>query len=368
MVLTLLVGAQAAPAQSTDVEKLLELLVKKNVITSKEAAAIRDEVAQEKTVQQARAAAEKQAQTAAPPREQTVTASRMLRLHGWAQTRFTDAAGIKNSFELRRARLDMRGDITDKIAYRMQVDFVRSPVLLDAYVDLNHLSWAKLRVGQFKVPFSFENLTSSRDLLTIERSVAVLALVPGRDTGNNGRDIGFRLEGNIVRGDGKPIFDYTVGMFNGAGINRRDDNHRKDGSVRLVFHPAHGLQLAGDYYNGETGVAQVDRERAAFEFNFTRGDWTAQGEYIWGRDGGVHRRGSHTMLAYSFHHKVQGVFRFEEVDLNRALSGTDTRGYLVGINWYINNYVKWQNNYAAFDERARTKFNHTLLSQLQFQF
>jgi phosphate-selective porin len=319
-------------------------------------------------VQEAQVAAEKLAKPPEPPREQNVTASRRLRVSGWAQTRYSDAAGTTGSFELRRARLNLRGDISDKIAYRLQADFVRSPVLLDAYVDVNHLSWARLRVGQFKVPFSYENLMSSRELLTVERSLPVLTLVPGRDTGNNGRDIGFRAEGSIVRGDGKPLFDYTVGIFNGAGINRRDDNHRKDGAVRVVVHAAPGLQLAGSYYNGETGTAQVDRERAAAEFSFQRGNWTVRGEYLWSRDGSVHARGSYTMAAYRFRPQWEAVFRFEEIDPRRLVKHDDTRGYLIGLNWYVNRYVKWQNNYVIFDETGKRRVNHTLLSQFQFEF
>lgn len=359
--------APAAAAQGAEVEKLLELLVKKNVITQEEATALREEIVQEKVVQQAQAAVEKQNQ-AAQVKDQTVAASRPLRLSGWAQGRFSSTAGTKNSMELRRARLDLRGNITDKIAYRMQADFVRSPVLLDAYVDFTHLSFAKLRVGQFKVPFSQENLISSKDLITIERSLVVNTFAPGRDTGNNGRDIGFMVEGNIARGDGKPLFDYSVGLFNGAGINRRDDNHRKDAAVRLVTHLARGIRLGGAYYNGQNGPTQTDKERAMGEFSFVRQNLLVQGEYIWGRDAAVHRRGSYTTLAYKFRPQWQGVFRFEEFNPNRRVANDETRTYVMGVNWLLNDYVKFQANYNVGDEAFRSKLNHTFLTQLQFAF
>ena len=357
----------SAWAQSSELDSLLELLVKKNLVTQQEADSLRDELARDRVSQQAQTLIDKQAQTG-QVKEQPVTASRQVRLSGWAQTRFTSTAGTKNSIELRRARLAVGGNLTDSISYRMQADLVRSPVLLDAHMDFTRLPFAKLRIGQFKVPFSQENLISSKDLLTIERALPVLNLVPGRDTSNNGRDIGLQVEGNIVRGDGRPLFDYTVGLFNGAGINRRDDNHRKDAAIRVVGHLARGLWIGGEYYNGQTGVTQTDKERAAAEFFLRRGSFTVQGEYIWGRDGATHKRGSYTMVAYRFRPRWEGIFRFEKLEPNKSALRDDTRAYLVGFNWYFNDWVKFQLNYSANDEAARPRLNHTMLTQFQFQF
>lgn len=363
----LLVFPPVARAQSSELERLLELLVKKNLVTQEEADSLREEVGRDRVSQQAQALIEEQAQ-AGQSKEQSVTASRKVRLSGWAQTRFTSTGGTKNTIELRRARLAVGGNLTDSISYRVQADFVRSPVLLDAHMDFTRLQFARLRVGQFKVPFSQENLVSSKDLLTVERALPVLNLAPGRDTGNNGRDIGLQVDGSIVRGDGRPLFDYTVGLFNGAGINRRDDNHRKDAAVRVVAHLARGLWIGGEYYTGATGVSQTEKERAAAEFFFHRASLTAQGEYIWGHDGGTHKRGSYTMVAYRFRPRWEGVFRFEELEPDKVATGDDTRAYLIGVNWYLNDWVKFQLNYSANDEAARQRLNHTLLTLFQFQF
>ena len=279
--------------QTSDIDRLLELLVKKNVITQAEATAFREEVGQERVVQQAQAIADKQVQ-AAQLKEQPVTASRIARLSGWAQTRYISTAGTKNTFELRRARVQVAGNLADDISYKVQADFVRSPVLLDARVDFTHFQWARLTIGQFKIPFSQENLISSKDLLTMDRSLVVNTIVPGRDTGSNGRDIGVQVEGSIVRSDGRPLFDYSVGLFNGAGTNTKDNNHRKDPTFRLVAHLTRDLWIGGDYYRGWTGATQIDKERSEGEFAFTRPNWSVRGEYIWACDGAVCKRGSYT--------------------------------------------------------------------------
>jgi phosphate-selective porin OprO/OprP len=368
LVLGVLFFAPALRAQqSTETDRLLNFLVKKNVITSEEASALREEMAQDRVTQQAQAIADKQLQ-AAQAKEQPVTASRVTKLSGWAQTRYISTAGTKNTMELRRARIQVSGNLADDISYKVQADFVRSPVLLDARVDFTHFQWARLTIGQFKIPFSQENLTSSKDLLSMDRSLVVNTIVPGRDTGSNGRDIGFQIEGNIVRRDGRPLFDYSAGLFNGAGTNKKDDNHRKDAALRVVAHVTRDFWMGGDYYNGSTGVTQIDKERAAGEFAFTRKDWSVRGEYIWGRDGIVHKRGSYTQFAYRFRPKWEGLFKFEDFDSNVHTAKNEVRTYIMGLNWYLSNWVKFQANYGAGDETARTRLNHTFQTQFQFQF
>jgi phosphate-selective porin OprO and OprP len=368
LLFTLLFFAPGLRAQQTsDVDRLLELLVKKNVITREEATAFREEVGQERVVQQAQAIADKQLQVA-QLKEQPVTASRVARLSGWAQTRYISTAGTKNTFELRRARVQVAGNLADDISYKIQADFVRSPVLLDARVDFMHFQWAKLTIGQFKIPFSQENLISSKDLLTMDRSLVVNTIIPGRDTGSNGRDIGVQVEGSIVRSDGRPLFDYSIGLFNGAGTNTKDNNHRKDPAVRMVAHLTRDLWVGGDYYRGWTGVTQIEKERSEGEFAYTRPNWSLRGEYIRARDGAVRKRGSYTQFAYLFKPQWEGVFKFEDFDANTHAANDEIRTYLLGLNWYLSNWVKFQANYGVGDETARIRLNHTFQTQFQFQF
>jgi phosphate-selective porin len=248
------------------------------------------------------------------------------------------------------------------------VDAVRSPILLDARLDVNYLPYAKLIVGQFKIPFSQENLISSRDLIPIERSLVVNNLVPGRDIGSNGRDIGAQIAGNFFGGDGRPLFDYSVGVFNGAGINRRDDNRRKDVAARLVVHPLAELSLAGDYYNGATGTSELSRERSGAEFAYVGRSYSLRGEYIWGHDAAIDKRGWYTQFAYRFKPKWEGLFRFDNFDPDRQARNDTTNTYLTGVNWYLSKWVKFQANYGVVDEEARTKLTHTFLTQVQFQY
>lgn len=199
-------------AWASDVDRLLDLLVKKHVVSEGEAAALRQEIESDKASERVRTLEEQQNQEA-EKKEHPVSASSRIKLSGWVQARWTNGVGTNNPLEIRRARLAVDGNLAPKVGYRVQIDAVRSPDLLDARLDVNLSPYARLTFGQFKIPFSQENLVSSRDLISIERSLVGNSLVPGRDNGSNGRDIGAQLEGNVVRNDGRPLFGYSVGLF-----------------------------------------------------------------------------------------------------------------------------------------------------------
>lgn len=365
VMITVLFAAQSVRA--SEVDRLLDLLVKKHVVTEEEAATLREEIEQEKVSQKAQAIVEKQNQEA-EKKEHPVTASSRMKLSGWVQTRWTNAVGTTNPLEIRRGRIALDGNLTPRVGYKVQIDAVRSPVLLDARLDLKLSPYARLTFGQFKIPFSQENLVSSRDLIAIERSNVVNSLVPGRDNGSNGRDIGAQLEGNILRNDGRPLFGYSVGLFNGAGINRRDDNRRKDVAGRLVLYPLAHLWIAGDYYHGASGTKELSKERAGTEFAFVHKLYSLRGEYIWGHDDAVRKRGWYTQFAYRFQEKWEGFLRFDNYDPDRGKPRDVSSTYLLGVNWFVTNGVKLQANYGLVDYKARTDLTNLFLTQVQFQF
>lgn len=87
--------------------------------------------------------------------------------------------------EFRRARLYLSGDIYKNIGFKLQLGFASGgrPDFKDAYIALKKIPIVgNLRVGHFKEPFSLEELTSSKYITLIERSLNN-AFVPGRNTG-----------------------------------------------------------------------------------------------------------------------------------------------------------------------------------------
>lgn len=122
-----------------------------------------------------------------------------------------DSSAVGSGFDLFVARLGMRGEVPPGIGYRVQVR--RSPEdqeieLLDARLRAPLPSGVELSLGQFKAPFSGEDLLGRGEISLLDRSQAVDALSPGRQVG--AALIGEYLEERLWVG---------AGVFNGEGRN-----------------------------------------------------------------------------------------------------------------------------------------------------
>ncbi|MGD9346077.1 MAG: porin, partial [Candidatus Aminicenantes bacterium] len=160
-----------------------------------------------------------------------------LKLSGYTQVGYTRWEQDKRGFRIRQARIQLKGDILKNIDYKIQIDATQSPILLDAEVGINLSPYVNLSFGQFKVPFSIENLISGSELDTINRSNTVNNLCPARDIGTQGRDIGFTISGKYS------IFEYTLGVFNGSGKNKTDTNDQLDVAGRMVLTLFHSFSI-----------------------------------------------------------------------------------------------------------------------------
>jgi len=98
-----------------------------------------------------------------------------------------------NNTEFRRARLFVAGTIYENVKFKAQYDFAGGDAdFKDVYVELVKLPWVgNLKVGHFKEPFSLEELTSSKYMTFMERSLPNV-FAPSRNTGimlhNHGLD------------------------------------------------------------------------------------------------------------------------------------------------------------------------------------
>lgn len=155
----LLVFVTVSLAAESDVDRLVELLIEKSVVNKEDATAFRADLAVKKQEEK-----EKQ-------KEFTVIAGKPIKISGYTQVRhqFLEERGKADSFDIRRAGLDIKGDITERWDYRAQIEFggTKGPFLLDGTLGYKFNPYLKLTAGQFKNPFSQENLISSPKLETI---------------------------------------------------------------------------------------------------------------------------------------------------------------------------------------------------------
>jgi phosphate-selective porin OprO/OprP len=134
-------------------------------------------------------------------------------------------AHLGSQFNVRRARIELYGQFFQWIELKIEPDFTDSQPLRDVYLDVRFFPEFRLRGGQFKVPFSLEELTSDLHIDFVERSL-INELAPSYDRGIMGY-------GSAVQG----IVSYALGGFNGTGQNTSDNNGDKDVAARLVIAP-----------------------------------------------------------------------------------------------------------------------------------
>ncbi len=157
------------------------------------------------------------------------------------------------SFMIRRARLVLSGDVTDWLALYLQPDFAVTPSgssqthfvqLRDLYADisLDRSKEFRIRVGQSKIPYGFENLQSSQNRLALDRNDAFNSCCKDE------RDIGVflywapahirALFKDINQRGLKGSGDYGVvgiGIYNGQGANRFETNDEFHVVARLTW-------------------------------------------------------------------------------------------------------------------------------------
>lgn len=271
-----------------------------------------------------------------------------LKLSGRVQTRYTLDA-TPGEFSLPRVRLKLSGanDYLKKISFEM--DFSKGAMnLKDAAVDLSVFD-VVLRLGQFKKPFSRQQLTSSSRQSFVERAATDKAF-------NTGRDLGL-----MIHNGHKNRFEYAFGIFNGYGEKGVFNSDK--GKFSNLTGNARPLVVArfGGNYGAPMGYDEVDfsggalRVAAAFsaqqffankigeresrilgaDLLMKMAGMSLAGELFYGGEAGAESQGVNLQLAYLLNKKVQPALRFTQVD--------DEASIMFGFSSFLNKHkLKWQ--------------------------
>jgi len=312
------------------------------------------------------------------------TAARSIQFAGYTQFRYQafDENTKRDGFDIRRARLDVKGNFTPYFSYRLQADFAGSPKLMDAYAEIKLNDYLNFTVGQFKIPFSMENLAALTKFELIDFSQAVDALVArGNDVikNQNGRDIGIQLGGTLVRSGNNPVVEYRLGVFNGSGINIADTaNDAKDIAARLIVSPLKAISLGASYYNGWGKAVKPDaefagrsqaRNRFGLEASYTTSRLSLKSEYIQGIDGKTKKAGWYVWAGYYLiPQKLQVVLKYDTFDKNTEKSDNISINYVAGLNYNFNNWSRIQAFYILREEEGPSVNNNQISVQYQIGF
>lgn len=367
LALILILGTASLTNFAQTTNDVLNLLIKNKTISQEQADSVRAE------------AAIKQQEVDVSRKSFFGSASRLIQLSGYTQVRYKSLqeSGKVDGFDIRRARLDIRGNVSPYFSYRLQTDFAGTPKLIDAYAEIKIYDCFNFTIGQAKIPFSLENLASSNKMESIDRSQVVEALVGrGQDViGNqNGRDIGVQLGGSFGKIEKRFLFDYKIGIFSGAGINQEDKNDNKDFVGRLVAHPVKGFDVGGSYYTG-TGnfgkptASNQDRNRYGIELNYEYKLFFVRGEFIEGKDGAITRNGWYAQTGYFLiPAKFQLIAKYDTYDTNTSASNDISTAYLLGGSYNFNNWSRIQVGYTFKREEGPEISNDLAVIQYQISF
>ena len=97
-----------------------------------------------------------------------------------------------------------------------------------------------------------------------------------------GRDVGITFMGDLLQLPTHHLFRYEVGVYNGNGINKTDNNNSKDVIGTFSVLPIKHLQIGGGFWVGKFGPAGecVDRKRWTTGFKYDDKRYVLVGEYI----------------------------------------------------------------------------------------
>ena len=289
--------------------------------------------------------------------------------YGW----FEDD-NVDDTFEIRRAFVALSGKIQSDVAFKVQVDAAASSnILRDGWIKYSGLPWAVITLGQFKIPFSHEQITGASKLDTIERSRVATAL-------SYGRDLGLMLEGDVV----DEALLYAVAIVNGTGRNTADSNDSKDVVGRVVVAPfkfKRGDNAFGDLRAGvsfqtgrqaPSGTDEGSRNRCGALLMYAYENFEMKSEYIFQdmeqTDGSSrYSDGWYITGMYRVNDLLQGLARFERYDPNREVEGDMEDVLTLGANIFPAKVFLIQANYRRKTE-APGVANDEFLLQAQVKF
>lgn len=311
--------------------------------------------------------------------------------------------GENGGLAIRRGRLIFSGNLTERVYFYIQPDFGSSTgttlnifQLRDAYFDIgfDKKNEFRLRVGQSKVPYGFENMQSSQNRLPLDRADALNSAV------SNERDLGAffyfapekirSLYTSLVRDNLKGSGDYGVfglGVYNGQTANRPELNNTLHIVSRLSYPFEIGSQIIEPGIQAHMGKFVVPAENRStgvksiksFEFNDQRmaGSFVLypkpfgiQAEYNIGngpqynpvKDSIEQRnlKGGYATFTYKAKGKRKDEYFFPFTRLQTYDGGKkhelDARSYRVreiesGVEWQVNKSLEITASYVISDRR-----------------
>ena len=326
---------------------------------------------------------------AANAEEMTVNLGGRIQLDGALYD--DDITDLGSGMEVRRARLFVDGDINEDWSYKAQYDFASSSDIKDLYIRYKG-DIGQITIGQSKVPFGLEELTSSKYTTFMERSLPTTAFAPSRRlgvswakaindwllqgmvygkeanqsiNGDQGLGVAGRVSWTPVKTDDGLIHIGVDGAWmepssttdKTARYRTRPESHVT--SVRLVdisltdvdSTTMYDLEFAGVWggfsAQGEYIMTDVDQSLAgvsnpSFDGYYVQASWFPGGETRPYKNGAFGRVKANNAWEFAVRHS--------EVNLtDGTFVGGEEKNTTFGANYYVNPYLRFMANYILID-------------------
>lgn len=293
---------------------------------------------------------------------------------------YNDAISPNNTFDIKRIIFMADGKITDQWSCYFMYDFAAGGTLLEVYTDYKFLPELTARMGQFKTPYTIENLLSPSTVELINcysQSVCYLAAINGSDqlcSSNGGRDIGLMIYGDLFEN----LLTYKLAVMNGQGINTKDKNSRKDVVGYLMANPMKWLSVGGSFIKGKgyamgespiTGIhlgEVYNRNRWSVGAVLTAPTASLRTEYMEGKDGTVKSNGFYATGCAQVLPKLDVIASFDYFDKNTEVGNKQTN-YVAGLQYWFYPKCRLQAQYTR-QEPKDGEGSNLVQAQIQVRF
>ena len=326
--------------------------------------------------------------------------------YGMLQYQGTDQEGAKsNTFNLRLARFILDGKIGD-FDWRAQIQGTNAKgpgeptvQLVDLYAEWRKYPEFKIRAGQFKRAFTYENPTHPitqgwRGYADVINNLSGFGDRTGEKS-SGGRDIGIQASGDLFpNAEGRRLFHYQVGIYNGEGINQKDQDNRKDIIGGVWFMPIKGLRIGAFGWTGSRGgmldpltneTRSVEKNRYALSAEYSQDEYMFRAEYLHSQGWGAAKAASNVReIDYSKGDKADGWYAFGIVPVIKGKLhakaryqcyraqkewGTAKTSYEIGANYFFTKNLEMHLEYARINDRSLAKPDYNLVDvELDFRF
>jgi len=326
-----------------------------------------------------------------------------------------------NGLSFRRIRFTIKGQISPRVFFYFQPDFAKTiggshhvGQIKDAYIDLglDEMNEFRVRVGQSKVPYGYENMQSSSNRLPLDRNDALNSAVKDE------RDLGVFLYWapkekrewirNLTKAglSGGDFGIFALGIYNGQTANQQDENDKFHVVTRFTYPVKLGDQVIEPGIQGYTGTYVVTSyhpeieikedgyldQRAAISFVLYPNPFGIQAEYNVGRGPEFdkysnsvrvkHFEGGYATFSYYIEKGNQYLFpyiRLQYYDGGKKHE-IDARSYAVkeaefGVEWHplrqfelVANYTLSERRFEDYEKPVNNQKGGLMRIQAQVKF